>query len=105
MFSISQHSRDEVLLNKISKDLNCGKVRLINTRENHAELVVYKFRDIKEKIIPFFANSHLKSEKLKNYLDFCKIAELMDNKLHLTVEGLKKIQEIKSNLNKFRVIS
>lgn len=65
---------------------------------------MYKFRDIKEKIIPFFANFHLKSEKLKNYLDFCKIAELMDNKLHLTVEGLKKIQEIKSNMNKFRVI-
>lgn len=53
MFSISQHSRDEILLNIISKHLDCGNVRRINTRKDHAELVVYKFHDIKEKIIPF----------------------------------------------------
>jgi hypothetical protein len=31
--------------------------------------------------------------------DFCKAAELMRNKAHLTWEGLSKIREIKSGMN------
>lgn len=104
MFSISQHSRDEVLLNKISKHLDCGNVRIINTRKDHAELRVYKFNDIKEKFIPFFEKYILKGDKLQNYLDFSNIARLIEKKSHLTVEGLKDIQKIRSNMNRSRVL-
>jgi len=105
VFSISQHSRDEILLNKISHYLDCGYVRIINTRKDHAELVVYKFFDIKEKIRPFFEKSKLKRGKLQDYLEFSKIAWLMVNKSHLTVKGLKDIQKIKTNMNRSRVLN
>ena len=37
--------------------------------------------------------------KLQDYLDFVKVAELIKSKEHLTIEGLAKIEEIKSNMN------
>lgn len=45
-FSISQHSRDEILLEKIIDFLGCGKIEKVNTRPNSAVFVVYKFSDI-----------------------------------------------------------
>jgi hypothetical protein len=37
-----------------------------------------------------------------DYLDWCKVAELMKNKAHLTWEGLSKIRKIKAGMNKGR---
>lgn len=101
-FSISQHSRDQDLLNKISKYLDCGKVRIFNTRKTQAEWIIYKFIDIKGKIIPFFSKYSLKGVKQQDFLDFEKISEFMHTKSHLTVEGLNKVREIKSNMNRSR---
>ena len=39
-----------------------------------------------------------------DFNDWCKVAELIESKSHLTEEGLEKIREIKSNMNKGRVI-
>lgn len=52
-FSISQHSLYLVHLDKLSKYIVCGSVRVINIRPSHAEFIVYKFKDINDKIIPF----------------------------------------------------
>jgi len=41
--------------------------------------------------------------KLQDYLDFVKVAELIKSKEHLTIEGLAKIEEIKSNMNTKRI--
>jgi hypothetical protein len=38
-----------------------------------------------------------------DYEDFCKVAELMKNKAHLTQEGLNQILKIKDGMNKGRV--
>jgi len=34
-----------------------------------------------------------------DYLDFCRVAELMQNKVHLTQEGIDEIKKIKSRMN------
>jgi hypothetical protein len=34
-----------------------------------------------------------------DYADFCKVAELMKNKAHLTAEGLEQIKKIRANMN------
>lgn len=101
-FFISQHSRDELLLNKIAEYLGCGNIEKISTRPNAAVFVVYKLNDICEKVIPFFQNYSLQSVKLLDYKDFCKVSSLMLNKAHLTSEGIKQINVIKSNMNKGR---
>jgi hypothetical protein len=40
--------------------------------------------------------------KKLNFIDFCKVAELMSIKAHLTVEGVNKIRAIKMQMNRGR---
>jgi hypothetical protein len=42
--------------------------------------------------------------KYWDYLDFCKIANIMETKEHLTLEGLKKIKSLKSGMNSSRIL-
>jgi hypothetical protein len=65
-------------------------------------LVIYKFEDVYEKIIPFFKKYSLLGVKLINFTDFCEVAELVKNKTHLTESGYKQIVILKSGMNKGR---
>lgn len=53
------------------------------------------------KIIPFFLSIGVES---LYFVDWVKEAEYTQAKYHLTREGLNKILEIKSNMNKGRVL-
>jgi hypothetical protein len=63
------------------------------------EFTVTSLKDINNIIIPFFSKYPLQGVKLADYLDFCKVVELMKNKAHLTQEGLDQILEIKLGMN------
>ena len=58
--------------------------------------------DITEKIIPLFEKYPIIGVKKENFYDFCKVAELMKKKAHLTKEGLEQIREIRKNMNSYR---
>lgn len=68
------------------------KAQLVN-------LVVKKFADITDKIIPFFDKYPLQGVKALEFSDFKRVANLMQNKAHLTEEGLAQIRSIKSGMN------
>ena len=53
-------------------------------------------------IIPFFEMYPLVGIKQNDFLDWCKVAKLMSNKSHLTIEGLNLIRTIKGGMNKGR---
>lgn len=99
-FSISQHSRDINLLEKIKNFFNCGVIEQVKTRPNQSTFVVYKFEDNLNKIINFFLNNKLKSSKILNFNKFSKIAELKQNNLHKTKEGFLLIKKLKLEMNK-----
>lgn len=99
-FQISQHERDKDLLTLIILSLNCGS--LINNGEYVKVLAVWKFNDIFDIIIPFYAKYALQGDKKLNYLDFIKAANLIKNKAHLTQKGLDQILDIKEGMNKGR---
>lgn len=61
-----------------------------------------KFSDISTKIIPFFIEYLPEGNKIKDFQDFCKVAELFENNAHLTEEGFNQIREIKARMNSFR---
>lgn len=103
-FSITQHVRDERLLTKIIDYLKCGSIEKVSTRPNAVTFVVYKFTNIKDKIIPFFCKYPLQGVKSLDYNDFCKIANMMITKEHLTLEGVKKIKSLKSGMNSSRIL-
>ena len=104
-FSLSQHVRDELLFTKFINYFGCGKIEKVSTRPNDVRFVVYKFSDILNKIIPFFFNYPLQGIKFQDFKDFYKIANIMENKDHLTQEGLKKVRSLKSGMNTGRVNS
>ena len=53
-FNISQHSRDEQLMKSLINYFQCGYIYKDKTRPNLVNFIVRKFKDVAEKIIPFF---------------------------------------------------
>jgi hypothetical protein len=101
-FSISQHSRDYLLLVSFIKYFNCGNVQL-HKNSCSLEFRVNKFSDINEKIIPFFIQYPLNGYKNLDFLDFCEVAKIINKKEHLTTNGLEQIQNIKLRINKRKI--
>lgn len=102
-FTITQHSRDSVLMESLVKYMGCGRYNPVHSRDE-VYFTVNTFTDIYKNIIPFMVKHPLLGTKQQDYLDFVKVAELMKSKNHLTIEGLAKIEEIKSNMNTNRSI-
>lgn len=95
-FRISQHARDNQLLELLANYLGTGRLEKSKTMTN---LVVGNFPDLNNKIIPFFNKYPVFGVKFLNYQDWCEIAKLISEGAHLTAEGLAKITEIKSGMN------
>ena len=93
---ISQHARDEKLMIRIKEFLNCGNVY---SNRIWIDYRVTKFKDIEEKIIPFFSKNKIRGVKALNFDDWCRVAELMSSKKHLTRDGLDQILKIKNVMN------
>ena len=102
-FSITQHVRDELLLTKLIDYLGCGKIDKPSTRTSEVRFVINRFSHLMDNILPFFDRYPLHGIKSMDYQDFCKVAKIMEDKSHLTTEGLKKIKSIKSGMNKGRM--
>lgn len=100
VFSVFQHVRDEALLTKFIDYLGCGRIEKTSTRPNGLNFTVSKFSDIQDKILPFFQTYPLQGIKSMDYLDFAKVAKIIEIKGHLTMEGIKKINYLKSGMNR-----
>lgn len=64
----------------------------------HVKYRVGAFKDIRDKIIPFFKKYPLFGRKKKSFDIFCKIAEMIGAKKHLTKDGLREILRLKHQL-------
>jgi hypothetical protein len=78
--------------------LGCGYY-VASKQGDYGWFTVAKFPDISEKIIPFLTEYPLYGNKRLDYVDFIKVAKLINSKAHLTDEGLNKISEIKAGMN------
>jgi len=99
-FSISQHSRDELLFSKRDY-LGCGNLEKPVTR-SAVIFVVYKVISERK---PFLQEYPIWGVKSLDYSDFSKVALLMKDKAHLTDKGLAQIRLIKLGMNKGRTDS
>ena len=80
-----------------------GTGRLVKDSRNPiVYLEVGNIKDLSQIIIPFFNKYLIKGVKYLDYLDWCKGVELINNKNHLTKEGLEQLREIKSRMNRGR---
>lgn len=99
IFKLTQHSRDEQLIRYLVNYLGYG---IIYQFDSATEYRVTRLSDLTDKIVPLFQKFPIQGVKFLDYKDFVTVLELMNNKLHLTPEGLEKIKIIKENMNKGR---
>ena len=130
-FTLTQHSRDRNLMNNIKNflvgvpprrsspsalaraglvkrkgpnlagGLGCGYI-YDNSQNPAVYLDITKYSDVLGIIIPLFNKYTLEGQKRLDFQAFCKVADLMKDKAHLTHEGLSQIQEIQRFINKGR---
>ena len=96
-FNVSQ--KDRIILSQFKKHLKCGSLR---ERKNDGVWYyeVTNFNAIQNNVIPFFRRfGFLSAKKKRDFSKFQQIAKLIENKDHLTVEGIKKILEIRKEMN------
>src|SRR4051812_32291365 len=99
-FIITQYFRDELLFKSLIEYFEAGNV--YKSREA-IDFIITKISDITNKIIPFFKKYPIEGVKALDFADFCEAAEIMKVGGHLTIEGLKKIQALKSRMNRNRI--
>src|SRR5690606_39183864 len=99
-YAIGLHKRDELLLLKILEFFGSkGYVGSYSTQTS-AEYRISIVSDLNAFIIPYFDNYPLFGVKLENYLIWREMVGLLTNKLHLREDGLAKLKELRSILNK-----
>jgi hypothetical protein len=93
-FVVVQHERDVKILHNLKSYFRCGVVR--RNHENRMCFRVQKFEDLHDKIVPFFEKHQLKTLKKVDFLKFRRVILLINQGLHLTLEGLEQIKKIKA---------
>ena len=96
-FRVVQHQRDEAVLLKLKNFFGFGSVV-----RNHGDRKEFRVRGLENlnKIVEFFRENPLQTIKQANFELFCEVIEMMKKKQHLTKEGLHKIAEIASQMNR-----
>lgn len=103
-FRISQHDKDIELMEILIKFLGTGQIEK-DPRNSVVTLVITKFSNINNIIIPFFEKYPIQGVKQLDFLDWCKVCKLMNEGQHKKSEGLDLIRLIKTGMNTGRKFS
>ena len=100
IFEIELREDDEAILQQIKNILGCGNIYQLDYKRYdnwrpHVKYKVSNFSDIAGKIIPFFQRYPLQAKKQKQFEKFCRVAEMIRSKEHLTPAGIAKIKSIR----------
>jgi hypothetical protein len=100
IYEIELREDDLIILQKIKEVLQCGSIYHLKYKryskwKPHVKFKVSNFENIYEKIIPFFKKYALQAKKKNSFNLFCKVAELIKMKEHLTISGIEKIKLLK----------
>jgi hypothetical protein len=99
VFTITLHTRDRALLEKIQSFFGgIGKIT-IREKDNSEYYTVKSVKDIVNVIIPHFDKYPLLTQKQADFELFKKMVMIMHNKQHLKIEGLNKLIALKASLN------
>jgi len=95
-FTVLQHERDIQILYGLKKFFRCGVVR-----KNHDDRYAYRIRKLEclNEICEFFLRHSLKTKKNVDFRKFRKVILMINEKKHLTKEGLLGIIDIALGMN------
>ena len=97
-FTVVQHERDVQVLHALKAHFGCGVVR-----RNHDTRMAYRVRGrahLEAHIVPFFLKHPLKTRKRVDFQKFRSVLLMMEAGEHLTNDGLEKIREVASQMNR-----
>jgi len=95
-FNISQ--KDKVILALYKRYLGCGTLR--GRPDGVWYYEVNNFNAIWDNVIPFFKRyGFLSAKKKRDFAKFCEIAEIIKKGEHIREDGIKKIIEIRREMN------
>ena len=95
-FNISQ--KDRVILALFKRHLGCGTIR--GRPDGVWYYEVNNLNAIRDTVIPFFKKYRfLSAKKKRDFKKFCHLAALLNVNAHLTEEGMKRILEIRREMN------
>ena len=95
--TIVQHKRDIKVLYALKRFFRCGVVR--QNREDRYCLRIRKIECL-ERVVGFFDKHPLKTRKNVEFKRFAKVVRMMKEGKHLEIDGLLKIVEIASKMNR-----
>jgi len=102
-FVVTQHKRSVQVLHGLKDYFKSGVIR--NSKGKGNDILSFRIRnrhDLITTIIPFFEKHKLKTTKRFDFIKFRRVLLCMENREHLTSEGLDKIRKIRDrqfNLN------
>ena len=96
-FRIVQHEKDEEILHRLVELFGCGKVTT-----NHGNRKEVRIRGMNNlnKIVNFFEANQLQTKKREDFEIFSEIISMMNEKQHLTRNGLTEIAKLASKMNR-----
>lgn len=95
-FIITLHKKDVELLNKIQKFFGVGTVSTVSDKAARYRV---RTKEGLQVIISHFNKYPLQTTKKKNFISFCDILALINNKDHLSVKGFLKLASLINKLN------
>lgn len=102
-FVVTQGERSLPALRVLQEFFGCGRIYLNRRHDNHTENLyrycVRSLKDLRTKIVPFFQRNRLKTAKAEEFARFVQVLNLMEERRHLTIEGLTEIKRILERMN------
>jgi len=98
LFQVTQHKNNMIVLELFRKVFSCGRIIEKSGQKDLAVFLVDNRRQLIEKIIPFFE----KNKPLLKHGDFLKFKEIviaLENKEHVTKQGLEKLIKLAYRMN------
>jgi hypothetical protein len=100
-FSIDLHLREKEFIKYLTTYFNLAKDKYVYSDSNSVKFEITNTKDITNVIIPFFMKYPIKGKKNLDFMEFNKVVIIINNKEHLTKEGLNEILNIKSKMNQY----
>ena len=102
-FVVTQGARGRGALQALHEFFGCGRIYRNRRYDNHNEDVfrycVRSLEDLRRSIIPFFQRNELRTAKAEEFKRFVQVVQLMEERRHLSSEGLEQIRAIAGQMN------
>lgn len=106
-FVLTQGAKSAALLQDVQSFFDCGNIyenrRSDNHRENLHRYCVRSLKDLQGKIIPFFEQYQLKTNKRFDFEAFCLAVTMIAHKEHLNPDGLDRLRSLAATMNRQKI--